>query len=168
MNFCVLGADAWGTALAIHLIRRGHSVTLVPDDIDKAMELASSRENVQALPGYSLPLQLQIGFEVKPVLMEADVVVVSAPGEELCELCYSVASSLESAAVLKLMITLNETFASQAAAMVDELLTGISHAVLVGLTDAEDLASGKSANLTLEGEDEDGFLAEVETAINQG
>ena len=41
MNTCVLGAGAWGTAIALHLIECGHSVSLVPRRIEQAMELSS-------------------------------------------------------------------------------------------------------------------------------
>ena len=31
MNFSILGAGAWGTAMAVYLANRGHVVTLVPE-----------------------------------------------------------------------------------------------------------------------------------------
>jgi glycerol-3-phosphate dehydrogenase (NAD(P)+) len=50
MNCCILGAGAWGTAMALHLDRCGHSVTLVPRRMEQALDLASSRENADYLP----------------------------------------------------------------------------------------------------------------------
>ncbi|MEC8613970.1 MAG: 2-dehydropantoate 2-reductase N-terminal domain-containing protein, partial [Verrucomicrobiota bacterium] len=41
MNCCILGAGAWGTAMALHLDRCGHSVTLVPRRMEHALEIAS-------------------------------------------------------------------------------------------------------------------------------
>ena len=64
MNTCVLGAGAWGTAMALHLDRCGHAVTLVPRRIEQALELASGRENRDYLPGLRLPHRIQIGYEV--------------------------------------------------------------------------------------------------------
>ena len=79
MNFCVLGAGAWGTAMAIHLSRLGHTVTLVPRRFDMALELGGARENRDYLPGHKLPDSLQIGFELAPVLMEAEVIILGCP-----------------------------------------------------------------------------------------
>ena len=73
MNFCILGAGAWGTAMAVHLTRAGHAVTLAPRRMEHALEIASSRENKDYLPGIQLDPNLQIGCEPRPVLMEAEV-----------------------------------------------------------------------------------------------
>ena len=78
MNCCILGAGAWGTAMALHLDRCGHSVTLVPRRMEHALEIASSRKNCDYLPGYKLPHTIQVGCEVGPVLMEAEVVFLPA------------------------------------------------------------------------------------------
>ena len=55
MNICILGAGAWGTAMALHLERCGHSVTLVPRRIEQALALASRRENTEYLPDTRCP-----------------------------------------------------------------------------------------------------------------
>lgn len=169
MNFCVLGADAWGTALAIQLIRQGHSVTLVVDRIDAAMELASTRENSAFLPGCSLPMQLQIGFEVKPVLMEADVVVFSVSDERLKNRCQTVARYLDSSVALKWAITLGagieEASSSQAADLVKEYLPGVSHAELTATGSAKELADGKPGVVRLDGADEEPLFSQIKEAI---
>lgn len=83
MNICIFGAGAWGTAMALHLERCGHSVTLVPRRIEQALALASSYENTEYLPGYQLPGGIQIGFEPAPVLMEAEAVLLACPAKAL-------------------------------------------------------------------------------------
>jgi glycerol-3-phosphate dehydrogenase (NAD(P)+) len=55
----VLGAGSWGTALAIHLARLGHDVTLWVRDAKLADTLTQTRENPVYLPGVSLPPNLQ-------------------------------------------------------------------------------------------------------------
>ena len=76
MNSCVLGAGAWGTAIALHLMKCGHSVSLAPRRIEQAMQLTSSRENTD-YADLSCRI-LQIGYELEPILMEADVVFLLA------------------------------------------------------------------------------------------
>ena len=72
MNICILGAGGWGTAMALHLHRCGHTVTLVPRRVELALNLASSRENSAYLPGHKLPKSIQIASEMGPALMEAE------------------------------------------------------------------------------------------------
>ena len=171
MNFCVLGADAWGTALAIKLIRQGHSVTLVPDRIDTAMELASSRENSVHLPGCTLPLQLQIGLEVKPVLMEADVVVFAVPSELLRSRCETVASYMDSSVALKLAIALGSGFEDELflklGDLVEEFLPGVPHAELTAIGSPEELVQGRADVVRLSGSGNEEFLFLVKEAITQ-
>ena len=50
MNFCILGAGAWGTAMAIYLSKIGHVVTLVPRRVEHALAMSSNRENRDYLP----------------------------------------------------------------------------------------------------------------------
>ncbi len=59
MNVSILGAGAWGTALAIALAPR-QSVLLWGRDADAVAALASDRENRRYLPGLPLPDALQL------------------------------------------------------------------------------------------------------------
>ena len=63
MNFVVVGAGAWGTAFALHLVRTGHAVTLVPRRANQARELTAAHENTDYLPGVALPPALQVTAE---------------------------------------------------------------------------------------------------------
>ena len=172
MNFCVLGAGAWGTAIALHLIRQGHAVTLVPRRIEVAMALASTRQNEDYLPGFELPLNLQIGFEVRPVLMEADVAILACPSKGLRSLCEMIAQALDSAEALKLVITLckglEEGTFLRPGEVVEGSLPGIAHAVLSGPTNAAEVAAGKPTAVTLGAQVIDGTIEAVQTAMSGG
>lgn len=70
----VMGAGAFGTALAISLARGGGSVTLCARDRDSATLIDENRENVQRLAGVMLPAAITITHDVSalpdgPVLM---------------------------------------------------------------------------------------------------
>ncbi|MGV3743339.1 MAG: NAD(P)H-dependent glycerol-3-phosphate dehydrogenase [Burkholderiaceae bacterium] len=64
MNISILGAGAWGTALAINLSSR-HHVLLWGRNADAMHEAATLRENKAYLPGFALPeaLSLSSDFE---------------------------------------------------------------------------------------------------------
>ena len=153
MNCCLLGAGAWGTAMALHLDRCGHCVTLLPRRIEHALEIASSRENHDYLPGYKLPNRIQIGYEPKPALMEAEVIFLACPSKSLRGLCQSIHPHLESALQLKLCLTLCkglevESFRTPAE-IVSEVLPGLACGVLSGPTFAGEVAEGKPTAVVL-------------------
>ena len=87
MNFCVIGAGAWGTAMAVHLSKMGHSTTLVPRRYEHALQLSSARANNDYLPGVEFPEDLQIGANLKPSLMECDYAFFACPSHALRETC---------------------------------------------------------------------------------
>lgn len=153
MNACVLGAGAWGTAMALHLDRCGHSVTLVPRRMEHALSIASSRENTDYLPGFKLPHRIQVGCELGPVLMEAEAVFLACPSKALRALCQSIKPHLAAAWQLKLCLIMCkglelETLKTPAEILSEEL-PGMSCGVLSGPTFAGEVAAGKPTAVAL-------------------
>ena len=76
----VLGAGAWGTALAIALAER-NSVLLWGRNVDLMQQMATQRENTRYLPGAALPPTLAIGFDFDAALAHAqgpDALLIAA------------------------------------------------------------------------------------------
>jgi glycerol-3-phosphate dehydrogenase (NAD(P)+) len=153
MNITLLPAGAWGTALAIHLSRRGHSVTLVPHTIEEAMDIGVTRENRRFFPGHILPADLQIGFEFKPALMEAEVCILACPSKFLRSVCRKLRNNLESAEQLQLVVTLckglEEDTQKLPSQVLEEELPHLKHGVLSGPTFASQVAEGQPSALVL-------------------
>lgn len=82
MRILVLGAGAWGTALAISAAGR-HEVCLWARDAAQARDIAAHRENRRYLPALALPPQLALRADAPaalPALAEAhDLVIVATP-----------------------------------------------------------------------------------------
>ena len=79
MNLLILGAGAWGTALAIQASQR-HAVTLWARDADHAARMQLQRLNASYLPGQHLPEGLTPSHAPLPGLIQAaDLVVVAVP-----------------------------------------------------------------------------------------
>ena len=79
----VLGAGAWGTAIALSLHRHGgHQITLWSHSEEEARQIASAGENVLFLPGYRLPHEVRITHE-PAAINEAEIVVSVIPSEFL-------------------------------------------------------------------------------------
>jgi glycerol-3-phosphate dehydrogenase (NAD(P)+) len=146
MNFAVLGAGAWGTALALHLHRRGHTVTLTSRRVEHAAEMASTRENRDYLPGPRLPEDLQLGHEVKPALMEADVVVLACPAKGLRDLCERIAATRDSSWSISALVAvckgLDPETLELPVEVLREVLPDYPAGVLSGPTHAGGLAGG--------------------------
>ena len=60
LQFVVMGAGAWGTAMAIHLAKLGHHVILSPRNVDKAQKMQEMRENPFYLPSIPFTDNLQV------------------------------------------------------------------------------------------------------------
>ena len=79
MKLLVLGAGAWGTALAANAARQ-HQATLWARDAGQADALRSQRTNARYLPGIDLPAQLQVASGDPAMLARgSDLVIVATP-----------------------------------------------------------------------------------------
>ena len=77
MRIAVLGAGAWGTALAIAFSRR-HEVTLWVRDRAQAAAMQAGRVNARYLPGCTLPDSLGIGSDFS-VAGDSELNLVATP-----------------------------------------------------------------------------------------
>jgi glycerol-3-phosphate dehydrogenase (NAD(P)+) len=80
MNLTVLGAGAWGTALAVHA-SVGHATRLWARDAEQAARMRSLRRNGRYLPGIALPPALQVTTDFAASLRHArdGLIVVATP-----------------------------------------------------------------------------------------
>ncbi|MDO5623322.1 MAG: NAD(P)H-dependent glycerol-3-phosphate dehydrogenase [Pseudomonadota bacterium] len=86
MKIIVIGAGAWGTALAISATRNpaGHQVVLWARDAAQAQAMYAARENTRYLPGIPLPRELLVrggapDDGLRDALPQADLVVIGTP-----------------------------------------------------------------------------------------
>jgi glycerol-3-phosphate dehydrogenase (NAD(P)+) len=80
----ILGAGAWGTALAISLARRGgHTIVLWSHSAAVAEQLAETGENLLYLPGYTLPVDVTVTSDLPEAIFEADILLCVTPSQHL-------------------------------------------------------------------------------------
>jgi glycerol-3-phosphate dehydrogenase (NAD(P)+) len=90
----VLGAGAWGTAIALSLSRRGdHETTLWAHSAEEARQINSARENTLFLPGFPLPADLTVTAEMAPIA-SAEILVSVIPSEFLRSTLHRIKSQL--------------------------------------------------------------------------
>jgi len=78
-SIAVLGAGSWGTALAIHLARSGHSVQLWGNEPEHMQRLQLERCNQQYLPGVAFPAQLTPVESLERILSVPSWVLMAIP-----------------------------------------------------------------------------------------
>ncbi len=81
MKIVVIGAGAWGTALAVCAARSGHAVSLLARDAQQAQLLQTQRVNARYLPSIELPGDLAIvrGDAQLASSLGADLIIIATP-----------------------------------------------------------------------------------------
>ena len=93
----VLGAGAWGTALAAAFCRHGHDVTLWGRDGKTITTIREQRENPAYLPGALLPQGLVATEDLPAALAGAEIILAVTPAQTTAALAIELASSLSPA-----------------------------------------------------------------------
>jgi len=75
----VLGAGSWGTALAVHLGRVGHDVTLWARSRALVDEMSTRRANAVYLPDVTLPEAVTVTHTLVDALRDSELVVSAIP-----------------------------------------------------------------------------------------
>jgi glycerol-3-phosphate dehydrogenase (NAD(P)+) len=172
MNFCVVGAGAWGTAFSLHLARLGRAVSLAPRRADQAAALAVARENPDYLPGIQLPDGIRITADLASALEGADVVLVAAPVQSLAATGARIRAALGPSARSPLVISLAKGLELGTHRRPSEVLSAEIPAVevgsLAGPSNAAEVARGLPAAMVLAfargGADPAGLQAELSSA----
>ncbi len=82
----IIGSGAWGTALAISLAQRGHTIALWSHTAEVAETIAQYRENRRYLPGFTLPDTVQPTANLPQALDAAEIVVGAMPSTHVHEI----------------------------------------------------------------------------------
>lgn len=85
-RIAVIGAGAWGTALALSLARQQvHTVVLWAHTPSHADSMAQTRENTRFLPGFALPGDLEVTTSLSGAIAGAEVLLFVTPSQHLQE-----------------------------------------------------------------------------------
>ncbi len=75
----IIGAGAWGTALSMLLVDKGHDVTLWMYEKDLAEETARTRDNRIYLPGFTLPESIQVTSSLETAVSDKAIILSVVP-----------------------------------------------------------------------------------------
>lgn len=163
----VLGAGAWGTALAIQLARSGRPVRLWGRDPAHVAEMQADGENRRRLPGAAFPSSLIAEPDMGRALDGARDVLVAVPSHAFRELLDALAGyridGLRLAWATKGFEPGTGRLAEEVVAEV--LGAGLPMAVLTGPTFAAEVGRGLPTAMTVAGNDPD-FTASLAATLH--
>lgn len=153
VRITVLGAGAWGTAIAITLAGR-HEVTLWARDAALLAALRAERVNRRYLPGFALPPALALESDMSAALGGTELLLVAVTTNGLRE----VLTRIRQAGCAMPLAWLCKGFESDRAVLphqvcAEELGAGRKQAVLSGPSFAPEVARGLPTALTLAASD---------------
>ena len=145
----VIGAGAWGTALALIAARAGRAVTLWAREPEVVESVARTRQNTPFLPGIALPSMACTG-DMAAATAGAQALLVVVPAQHLRASLLEV--SLHAAAGVPLVICakgFERTSGKLVTEVFDETAPGFEPAVLSGPSFARDAAQGLPTAVTI-------------------
>jgi glycerol-3-phosphate dehydrogenase (NAD(P)+) len=142
----VLGAGAFGTALAISLSEAGQDVVLWSRDAGHVHAMQDSRENAARLAGVRLPDSLQIADRIP---QGEGPVLLAVPMQRLRGLLLEHGAALEGRDLVACCKGIELTTVQGPVAILQELMPDSVAAILTGPSFARDIAQGLPTALTL-------------------
>ncbi|MEY3182106.1 MAG: hypothetical protein RLZ35_91 [Pseudomonadota bacterium] len=88
--FSMLGNGSWGTAIAIHLAKQGHPVSLWGREEDLTAILTEQRINTRYLPGVKLPDNIAIESSLASAMAASKQIIVGVPSHAFASLLTSI------------------------------------------------------------------------------
>lgn len=170
LNFTVIGAGAWGTAMAVHLARRSQHTTLVPRRPEHATQLIAIRENRDYLPGIKFPEALRLTHDLRTALLETDVALIACPSQSLRAWCDQMRAVLHDTSRLQLFLSLVKGLEIgthlRPSEMMAQILPGLNCGTLTGPTNAAEVARGLPAAMVMAAQRADEFVPKVQAAMS--
>ncbi|MGA2549329.1 MAG: NAD(P)H-dependent glycerol-3-phosphate dehydrogenase [Burkholderiaceae bacterium] len=151
MHIAILGAGAWGTALA-KTAAAHHEVTLYARDAKQVQDLLAHRENRLYLPGVHLPESVRVVGDLGMAVAPADLVLVATPVAGLRSVCDALGGT-GCRALVWLCKGIEEESGLLPHAVVRSILPEARGAVLSGPSFALEVAQGLPTALTVASQD---------------
>jgi glycerol-3-phosphate dehydrogenase (NAD(P)+) len=142
-RIAILGSGAWGTALALSLARRGgHNLCLWSHSATLAAQLTDAGENLPYLPGFTLPVDIDITADLPHAIFKADIILCVTPSQHLRGVITHIAPLLtQNQVILSASKGLEETTFLRMSQIV-AAATDNPFAVLSGPSFAQEVAAG--------------------------
>ncbi|NNJ77527.1 MAG: NAD(P)-dependent glycerol-3-phosphate dehydrogenase [Anderseniella sp.] len=149
---CVIGAGAWGTALATMCVRAGLHTTLWCRSADLAKAITADGENTTYLPGHRLPEDLQVTSNLCEIA-DSDLLILATPAQATREVVTKLSEQLDKPVPLVITAKGLERDSNKFLTDVVRESSDLQPLVLSGPSFAADVVAGLPTAITLAGED---------------
>lgn len=150
----VVGAGAWGTALAATAARAGRTTTLWAREREVADAIRSTRINSIFLPGIKLPDGVAATCDLREAVANADAILLVVPSQYIRAACRDLRQTLtHNAPIVICAKGIERDTGLLLQAVVAEELPRNPVAVLSGPTFAHEVAAGEPTAVTVASED---------------
>lgn len=148
-KIAVVGAGAWGTALALVAEKAGNKVTLIARDAKRAAVLKKEKINKRDLPSVKLPAGITVTDDIAKI-KEASIVIIATPAQFVGKTIEILAKHLSLKHVL---ILAAKGFEQKSGKMLIDIIKQKAPnnplAILSGPSFAIDVARGKPTAITI-------------------
>ena len=159
----VLGAGAFGTALAVALGRDGRKVQLWARDGAQVAQMAATRRNEARLPGVFLPESVSVTAEITD-FQGAEVILLCLPMQALRAFLAEHHALFDGRALVSCSKGIDLSTLQGATALIRAACPASPAAILTGPSFAADIARGLPTALTLAGVDGEALQRLLSTA----
>lgn len=150
----VLGGGAWGTALALAMLRAGHSVRLYARDPQTVAAIGRG-ENPRYLPGIAIAPGIEATSDIEAALADADCVLAVTPAQSLRATLAAARDHMPAGIPLVLCAKgIERDTGALLSAIVEEILPKNPVAALSGPSFATDVARGLPTAVVVAARDE--------------
>ncbi len=151
----VIGAGAWGTALAVSLARRGgHTLSLWAHSPAHAKELNDTGENTRYLPRFILPADIRITSDLLRAVEGTEILLCVTPSQHLRGILRQLAPHLTaSQVIISASKGLEDTTFLRMSQVVAEHVDS-AFGTLGGPSFAQEVAAGMPTAITIASKDE--------------
>ena len=143
----ILGAGAWGTALAVLLTNNGHRTVLCVRRHEQLEAMTARRENAAHLPGVALPAELELAENWATAVRGATTVVMAVPSHYARAAIAPIIGAIAASAVI---VSVTKGIEQNSLCTMTQMIAGLAPpgdrvAVLSGPGFAAEVARGKPA-----------------------
>ncbi|MFC1668727.1 NAD(P)H-dependent glycerol-3-phosphate dehydrogenase, partial [Chlamydiota bacterium] len=165
-NVTVVGDGGWGTAIGLHLNRKGKDVVIWSPFQEYAEYLRKNRKNIKFLPKIKIPNGIKITSSLERALTDIDLIVVAIPSKYLRSIINRMAPFYsQNIPIVSVSKGIEIDSFKRMSEIIEEILAPFCLGVLSGPSHAEEVALQLPASVMVASINED-FLDVIQILFN--